>query len=230
MESPSKVIAAFVGVFIAGAVFGGFFSLGIGARWAHLQAPAPAVAAPAAPGTAPAAKPVRGHPPVRRPQLLQIPLTWQAPMLMRRYAERLELTPEQRKRILPLFQRATEDYRFVQQNTFRETAIILQRLQQDLAKELTPVQRRKLAIMEAKQREALQRMEERQRELRKENAKKRMKEGPGKPGPAKPAPGTAPAQSAAPEPAAPEAGTAASTAPAAAPASSTGTATAENND
>jgi hypothetical protein len=164
MEKPWKVIAAFLGVFVAGAVFGGFFSIGLGSRWLATQQN-PAV--PAAPAVATSSAVVAA--PVSAPTqpLLSLPMTWQAPQLMRRYAEKLDLTPEQKERITPLIHRAIEDYRRVQQTTFRETGIILKRLQQDIGKELTPEQQKKLGEMEERQREILRRIEQRQRELRK---------------------------------------------------------------
>lgn len=155
MDRPWKVIAAFIGVFVAGAVFGGFFSVGVGARWLAKETPATIAAAPIAaptpavaptPETKAVARPGSGPgqaAPVR-PGLLTVPQSWQAPQLLRRYAERLELTPEQKQRIHPLIQRATEDYNRLRQNTFRETAIILDRLQQDIAAVLTPEQRQKM--------------------------------------------------------------------------------------
>lgn len=180
MENPWKVIAAFIGVFIAGAVFGGFFSLGIGARWmathpaaTSVSTPAPAPVATTTPSTSGAPAPTAANRP-----LLPVPLSWQAPQLLRHYADRLSLTPEQKERITPLIRRAIEDYRRVQQTTFRETGIILQRLQEDLAKELTPEQRDKLEEMKRKQlerqREVFQKLE-RQREQRKAGATQREK-------------------------------------------------------
>jgi Spy/CpxP family protein refolding chaperone len=184
MDKPWKVIAAFLGVFIAGAVFGGFFTVGVGARWVNQLAPTatPAATVPSAPVPTPtpapaavaASAPAAGS--AKAPQtpaqkaaaaLLQVPQSWQAPALLRRYAERLELTPEQRQRIHPLIQRATEDYNRLRQTTFRETAIILQRLQQDIAQELTPDQREKLKQIEEKQRETMKKIEPRQKEQKK---------------------------------------------------------------
>jgi hypothetical protein len=165
MQNPWKVVVAFLAVFVAGAVFGGFFSLGIGARWMSMETPAAPVI-PDRPVSAPA---------VRRP-LLQEPANWRTPMLLRRYAERLNLTPEQKERIMPVFQRATEDYRRVQQTAFRDTAILLKRLAHDIAKELTPEQRRKLEQLEEKQAEQLRKIEQ-QREQRKAGNGARQKQG-----------------------------------------------------
>jgi hypothetical protein len=161
-EKPWKVVVAFLGVFVAGAIFGGFFTVGIGAHWLrkmnggngarpHFFDPA---ADPKASGRSP-------HP------LLQMNQSWQAPQLMRRYAERLDLSAEQKDRINPLIQRASEDYNHLRQNTFRETAQILRRLQQDIARELTPDQREKLEDMEKNQRDMLRRFEQWRAEQRK---------------------------------------------------------------
>lgn len=166
MGNPWKVITAFLGVFIAGAVFGGFFSLGVAERLqpGHHRAPPPI--APGAEPSPGAPRPPTHPMPMSQKPLLAVPPMWQSPQLMRRYAERLDLTPEQKQRIDPLLQRAIEDYRRLQQNTFRETGIILHRLQQDIAKELTPAQRQELEKMEQRQRETLQKLE-RQREQKK---------------------------------------------------------------
>ncbi len=180
MQNPWKVIAAFIGVFIAGAVFGGFFAAGVSARWSQPPAPQPpaaaspaptapsVVTAPAATSTSiPAARVPNGPANQPRAALVQPPQGWQAPQLMRRYAERLQLTSEQKEHVIPLIQRAADDYRRLQQNTFRETAIILQRLQQDIAKELNPEQRDKLEKMQEAQFEKVQKMDQRQREQKK---------------------------------------------------------------
>lgn len=188
MESPGKVIAAFIGVFAAGAVFGGFFTVAITSRTpapatqvgVAPSAPAPATPSPTAPvapasSTPAAAAPTSPAAAAQHPALLQLPMTWQAPQLMRRYAERLDLTPEQKEHITPLIQRAIEDYRRVQQTTFRETGIILQRLQQDIGRELTPEQKAKLAAMEERQRELLQKMEQRRTEQQRKGGKAQEK-------------------------------------------------------
>jgi hypothetical protein len=157
MDKPWKVVFAFVGVFIAGSVFGGFFALRIGGRVLQMENPA-----------------LRARPLDQRNAQQQRPLLGglqpvQAAQLMRRYAERLDLTPEQKEKINPLIQRATEDIRRQQQINLRENSIILQRLQQDLAKELT-----------ADQRVRLEKMEQRQQELRNQYGDR------GNPGPRQP--------------------------------------------
>jgi hypothetical protein len=147
MEKPWKVIFAFVSVFIAGAVFGAFFSLRAGGQLQRTKAGEGRPRKVEAQNGAPAgqSRPLLG--PVQPVQAAQI---------MRRYTERLDLSPEQRKKINPLIQRATEDIRRQQQNNFRENGIIVQRLQQDIARELRPEQRARLAEMEERQHELMQ--------------------------------------------------------------------------
>lgn len=181
-----KVIAAFVGVFVAGAVFGGFFTLGVASRTGSFSPPVGESESAASTDAAAEARSAGAKEAGRdkRPagggrSLLQIPQTWQAPQLMRRYAERLDLTPEQKQRINPLFQRAAEDYRRVQQNTYREAGVILNRLQQDLAQELTPEQRAKLDAWQRDQRERLRKVEQRFKEQRRSFQKAKDGEAPG---------------------------------------------------
>jgi Spy/CpxP family protein refolding chaperone len=125
MEKPWKVIGAFIVVFIAGSVFGGMLALRVNATIATAKRPGPA-----------------------QPQAL-------GPAILRRFEERLDLTPEQQEKLRPIVDRAAEDLRRVQQNSLRESGVILRRLQQDFRKELTPPQIKKLEEIENKQRERL---------------------------------------------------------------------------
>lgn len=178
MEKSWKVILAFAGIFVAGAVFGGFVALGVkdgpasgttapAASTAVVEntTPAPVVEQKDAPAGEPKAQ-GKGAVQPPRPPLLQIPLRWQAPQLMGRYRDRLDLTSEQKEKVDPVIQRATQDYRRLQQNFFKETTIIVQRLQADIRKELTPEQIAKLDALEKRQREIME-TEERQREMKK---------------------------------------------------------------
>jgi Spy/CpxP family protein refolding chaperone len=126
MEKPWKVIAAFVGVFIFGSIFGGLLALRIQQRPAAVKRPAQGQNQPG-------------------------PL----PAILRLHAEQLDLTPEQREKIRPMVERAEEDIRRVRQTSLRETGIILKRLQEDFANELTPEQRRKLGKMQERMQERL---------------------------------------------------------------------------
>lgn len=197
MESPWKVITAFVGVFVAGSVFGGLLTLRV-IRQREVQTrmvqfvPAPEMTpnTPASSATvaasagvtsptavtpsspsgpvatgAPAAAPTVTPPPVRpavaQIQALPASMVGQAPGLMRRHVEKLDLTPEQKERVLLLITRAGKDLTRQQQTNFRETGVILQHLQEDVSRELTPIQRTRLDEMIERQRLAV---EQRQRE------------------------------------------------------------------
>lgn len=194
-EKPWKVVVAFVGVFIAGSIFGGVLALRINRAEPSMQ-PSPAVVVttqtpaptttttpptnPATPGQTtttptPANKPANPVPQVQLPPGMAI----QAPQLMRRYVDRLDLTAEQKDRIHPLILRATNDLRRQQQTNFRETGIILAHLQEDLAKELTAEQRARLDEMAENQRRIIEAREKLQQEKSKkqDNAKPERKDG-----------------------------------------------------
>src|SRR4051812_40588665 len=124
MDKPWKVILAFVGVFIAGAVFGGLFTLGTSSR--HLAneeaanrivTTAPAVAPKAEPATVqtptvtpPAPTPVAQTAPAQAPA----PPNRIAPALMTQFTKRLSPTADQRKKIRVVVDRAAEDFQRMQ--------------------------------------------------------------------------------------------------------------------
>lgn len=141
MEKPWKVILAFVGVFVAGAIFGGLLALRI-ARKISEQLP---VATTAAPVVAPAARPPGGQPSGPMPQSVQ------SAQLMRRVTNQIGLTKGQRERVTPIIERAVQDFWHHQQNYNRENAFLLQRLKQDIGRELTPEQQAKLDDLWLKQ-------------------------------------------------------------------------------
>lgn len=150
MQNPWKVILAFVGVFIAGAVFGGLLALRLGRA---ITGNRPGIMAPArgekmagreADGPAAANRP-GGPPAVQRVQL------------MRRLANQLDLSPAQRERIGPIINRALQDFWREQQNFARENVFHLQRLKQDIARELQPEQQKRLDELWQKQTEVLRR-------------------------------------------------------------------------
>jgi Spy/CpxP family protein refolding chaperone len=77
------------------------------------------------------------------------------PAVLRHMADRLELTNEQKEKIRPLVDRAEEEIRQLRQVSIKETGLILRRLQQTLAVELNPDQRKKLEKMQERQRELM---------------------------------------------------------------------------
>lgn len=151
MEKPGKVIAAFIGVFIAGAVFGGFFSLRSSVRRAQTLPP---------PGRL-AQLPVNEQPKaqVAGPQLsLQGPQHTRSnpitPQLMQQFTKSLGLTPEQREKIHPIVGRAGEDYQRLREEDVRrrqeylaDVARVTERMYADVSNVLTPEQRAELQIM-----------------------------------------------------------------------------------
>jgi len=88
--------------------------------------------------------------------------------------DRLDLTPEQKERIHPLIVRATNDLSRQKQTNLRETGIIIQHLQEDLAKELTVAQRGRLEEMAEHQRQIIETREKAQQEKMKAQTQQPM--------------------------------------------------------
>lgn len=127
MAQSWKVIAAFVAVFIAGAVFGGFFTLRTSGRRIVTSPPVATTPTPAK-TTAPRAQAV-------------------APVLMRQFTQRLKLTAEQREKIRPLVGRAAEDIQRTNRENIQNATRIMERMHTDIAAWLTPEQRTELNEM-----------------------------------------------------------------------------------
>lgn len=235
MEKPWKVIAAFIGVFIAGSIFGGLLALRVSkvrdqqnrmVQVALQSEPVPATTVPAVTGnatttavpgtgtpaastttvgqttvavgsttapavTVPATTPAQGQPAAARPAVAQMTqplpatLVGQAPALMRRYMDRLDLTPEQKEHINPTITRASKDLVRQQQTNNREIGFILQHMQEDINRDLTAPQRVKLDEMIEKQRAMIEAREKEQqdtlRKLRQEQQDKRLLKQGGNP-------------------------------------------------
>ncbi len=149
MDKPWKVIAAFIGVFIAGAVFGGFFTLRGPARRLPPPQTRPLAQLP------PAGQPRQVAGPQLSPQsgshTRSNPIT---PQLMRGFTKSLQLTPEQREKIQPIVSRAGEDFQRLReedvrrrQENFADVARVNERMYADVAAVLTPEQRTELQAM-----------------------------------------------------------------------------------
>lgn len=172
MEKPWKVIAAFIAVFVAGAVFGGFFTLRSPRR-----APQQLVALP--PQEQPKVK-------VAGPQMVPTnaapkasPIT---PQLMRQFAKELKLTPEQRERVQPIVGRAGEDFQRLREEEARQrqqnladVARVNERMYADVSSVLTPEQRQRLHAMRQEREERLQA----ERQKRADELANRLKEKAG---------------------------------------------------
>ena len=149
MDVPWKVILAFVGVFIAGAVFGGVFTVGVSAR----RSPPPRQPQPADRGIAqfpPVAQPKaqvagpqapKGATSTARPN----PIT---PVLMNQFTRRLSgLTPTQKDSLRVILGRAGEDYHRLRQENLSDVARVTERMYADVSGVLTLEQRADLEKM-----------------------------------------------------------------------------------
>jgi len=141
MDKPWKVILAFVGVFVAGAIFGGLLSLRLGRQILERQP----VAVTPPPASGPAARPPEAK------ANLPVPQSVQSAQLLRRITNQIGLTRAQRERVTPLIERAVQDFWHHQQNYNRENTFLTQRLKQDIGKELTGEQQARLDELWLKQ-------------------------------------------------------------------------------
>jgi hypothetical protein len=160
MNRPWKVILAFVGVFIAGAVFGGFFTLRSAARVVEVARPK------AGPAKASASKPVTTVP--------AAPATAKgiAPQVMRQLTQRLSPTPEQQKAIRPIVSRAAEDLQRMQKEHLADTTRTTERMYADVAALLTPAQRTQLEQMRQEMLERVRKVREKRDEAAADGAGK----------------------------------------------------------
>ncbi len=169
MDKPWKVIFAFVGVFIAGAVFGGFFTLRSSVKRGNLEAEAARLALSMPPVVPPSASQ-----PVDPGKLAQTPVPpvpnagpprgMISVALMRRFAQRLNLTSEQREKIRPILGRWGEDFQHLRQENERQQQLYLaesvrlnQRMYGDIAALLGPDHRDELEKMRREDEERVER-------------------------------------------------------------------------
>lgn len=127
MQSPWKVILAFLGIFVAGSVFGGFFALRIEQELEERNS-------------------ARISPRSGPPLSIQI---------LRRLGEQLDLTDDQREKIRPKVLHAEELLSHLRQTQLEQTDEILRRVQADFRAELTVEQRARLDRLEENQREVM---------------------------------------------------------------------------
>ena len=150
MDVPWKVILAFVGVFIAGAVFGGVFTIGVSARrFANVPRQQP-----------PADRPIQQMPAVSPPKVQvagpQItkgtkeagrgnPIT---PVLMNQFMRKLSgLTDVQKESLRKTLGRAGEDMHRLRLNNFEDVGRVTERMYADVSAVLTLEQRAELEKM-----------------------------------------------------------------------------------
>jgi len=110
MNKPWKVILAFLGVFLAGAVFGGLLVL----------------------------RAARNH------DMKSAAMDRFTTMVLTRYSNRLALTSEQKEIIRPIVMKAEGELRRVRNAGFKETVAIAEKMNEEVAKVLTPEQAGKL--------------------------------------------------------------------------------------
>ncbi len=136
---------------MAGAVFGGLFTIGASARRGPVQRPAQVMPVPDAP------RPKVAGPAAPLPAAIvpggakNSPLT---PQLMRQFTRELALSAEQREKVLPIVGRAGEDFQRLRdeenrrrQDNVADVARVNERMYVDVAAVLTPEQRTKLQQM-----------------------------------------------------------------------------------
>jgi hypothetical protein len=150
MERPWKIVVAFVLVFIAGAVFGGVFTVGVSARRNAGGNRANRTAA--APTGAVAASPARG----KSGGESGAKASTLTPTLMRQFTGRLNLSPEQKERITPIVSRASDDFVRFRQENLADTARVTERMYADVSAALNPAQRGELETMRRQMQERVQ--------------------------------------------------------------------------
>jgi hypothetical protein len=157
MDVPWKVILAFVGVFIAGAVFGGVFTIGVSAR-RFANVPKQQL---------PAERPIQQSPAVQPPQVAgplapkggkEIvrgnPITL---ALMRELTRKLSgLTDVQKESLRKTVGRAGEDLHRLRVNNFEDVGRVTERMYADVSAVLTLEQRAELEKMRRETEERMQ--------------------------------------------------------------------------
>lgn len=167
MDKPWKVVFAFVGVFIAGAVFGGFFTLRTsGKRFAN-----DAGGGRASPGlprgqaTRAAGATAAGQSSAVPGQPNQAQAGRIAPALMNQFTKRLSPTAEQKEKIRPIVSRASEDIQRLQREHLQDTTRVSERMYEDVAALLTPEQRMHLEKMRQEMLERVRKEREKRGEI-----------------------------------------------------------------
>lgn len=170
MEKPWKVVVAFLAVFVAGAVFGGVFTLGVSARRQNQIARHQPVETK---GTVAAPTPVLV---TTKKNLPGIPFVVGAvtPQILQQFTRRLSLTPDQLERVRPVIARAGDDLQRMRQENFADTVRVSERMYEDVAAVLTSEQRTELEKMRVQ-------MQERVRKERLKRAAEQAAEAPGRP-------------------------------------------------
>lgn len=173
MDKPWKVIFAFLGVFMAGAVFGGLFTLRASAKrfaseleLSRAANPPPTVVVkespPAAPVTTPATAPAQAttQPPAKA---TPTPQDRNVIVVMRQLIQRVSPTSDQQKAMRVIVARATEDLQRLQREHWQDTTRVTERMYEDLGAVLSPEQRTQLEKMRQEMLERVRNAKEKQR-------------------------------------------------------------------
>ncbi len=89
------------------------------------------------------------------------------PQLIKRFTTKLELTPEQQEKIKPVIAQGAEELRQIRRTTWLSSQAVIDRMESEIAAQLTPEQKIKFEQMLAEQRDRLKRfMEERARRMK----------------------------------------------------------------
>lgn len=172
MDKPWKVIFAFLGVFMAGAVFGGLFTLRASAKrfaseleLSRASAPAPTVVVkespPVAPVTPPATAPAQAA--AQPAKATPTPQDRNVIVVMRQLVQRVSPTSDQQKSMRVIVARATEDLQRLQREHWQDTTRVTERMYEDLGAVLSPEQRTQLEKMRQEMLERVRNAKEKQR-------------------------------------------------------------------
>lgn len=148
MDKPWKVIFAFVGIFVAGAVAGGFFGHRRAVKQLFANMPAPVVIAPT-----PMPVSMTNAPKATTPAPRPLPPTQIQPAVMRQLTQRLNLTNDQKKKVAPVVARANEDLQRLRRENLQDTTRVVDQMYTDVMAVLTPEQREQLEDMKRKMQE-----------------------------------------------------------------------------
>ena len=104
------------------------------------------------------------------------------PQMLKRFADKLELTPDQEEKIKPLISRAAEELHQMRRTSWVNSQAVIDRLDSDISAELTPAQKTKFEQLRAEQRERIRRFTEERNRRMKDN--RRLGDRPPPPPPA----------------------------------------------
>lgn len=147
MTKTWQVVLATIAIFVAGLVTGGATALGI-VGWNKAREKKQDVVA----------APVSTQPATQNPGGRGGPLQGFGPQLLRNFAFKLDLTPEQKARIMPIVRRTAAQLQRERREVQLATALEIERMQDEISQLLTPEQRVKFEDLIRKQRERFQQL------------------------------------------------------------------------